>query len=409
MKTMWIAAFGAALVSLWPAVGEAQCSAFDMLQCASMGGVPDARNGQCWCDVYDWVPRRVANASNGDVGIVPIDGNGSDVVETVTREIGQFHRHSVMFYSDGRRTRHDTMYIFDDDDGSMDDPGGDYVTIYKPLIGKVRFDGDELQNGLPGAISQTIDDTVRRGRLSDTGLILKPAMRLVPSGGFFGGWSFQEVGRDQFEGAVTDARNESAYYKLGDYTEMDSMSLPWASDRDGDLRGSHCSGYITHYFREQGLGIADVFYPESLREDVAETLYSQVRTKCRNEVGLLAEIKHTCGNLANQVVNCFADLSCWDTKDTWRDAVGTGSAVSPDNLLPATFRYTGNVDYEWDGGTTLTNGSGPMVNQMGTTVDHPGLSGTEPGVAATSQSPFQRVAAMSMVGGYATLSHSVRL
>ena len=416
MRARTVTALGAILAGLlWPAVGAAQCSWIDNLNCAAMGGVPDARGGECWCDVYEYVPRRVANARDGDVGIVPIDGNGSEVVATVTREIGQYHRHAVMFWDDGRRTRHDTMYIGDAEDGSEADAGGDYVTLLQPLFGRVRFDGDELQNGLPGAISQTIDDTLARGRLSTTGLVLKPAQRLVPSTSPWSPMRIEEPNRPAFEAAVAAARTRSAYYKLGDYTDMDSMSRPWSSTRSGDLRGSHCSGYVTDHFRDEGLPIDDVFYPESLREDVAEVLYEEVRDMCRNETGFWSDLGaavtlhwSVCRNIGNQVVNCFADLSCWDTSNTWRSSIGTGSAVSPDNLLPESFRYTGTTDYDWDG-ITLTQGSGSFYPILGATVSHPGLSGTEPGTSATSQSPFQRVAAMSMTGGYYTFSHSVRL
>lgn len=68
------------------------------------------------------------------------------------------------------------------------------------------------------------------------------------------------------------------------------MSRPWSSTRSGDLRGSHCSGYVTDHFRDEGLPIDDVFYPESLREDVAEVLYEEVRDMCRNETGFWSDL-----------------------------------------------------------------------------------------------------------------------
>lgn len=408
-----IAALAALTAWTLPSTSQAQCSTWDVLTCANLGGVVAARSGACFCDIYEWVPRRVVNADDGDVGIVPIDGRGSDVVATVTQAIGQLHRHAVMYYGDGAYTRHDTMYMSDGEDGSVSDAGGDYVDVLQPLVGKVRLDPDDLTNGLPGAISQTIDDTYARGRLADTGLVLKPELRIVFDR--FGNLTYTEPNRAAFERAVTAARSTSAYYKLSDYTDMDSMSRTWSSSRTGDLRGSHCSGYVTNFFRAEGLPIADVTYPEALRQDVAEVLFDEVRDQCRAQTNAWADFLagislhwNACSNVANQVVNCFADRGCDDTSNDWRDGVGPGAAVSPDNLLPDSFRYHGATSYDWDG-TTLSSSSGSMIPLNGRVVSHPGLAGSEPTTSSTSQSPFVRVEAQRFTGGYAVRTSSVRL
>lgn len=399
---------------------QAQCTVANLTTCMAMVGVPRVEGSACVCDIYEWVPRRVANAKNGDVGIVPIDGRGSEIVSSLTQALGQFHRHAVMFYNGGRRTRHNTMYLFDGEDGSTADAGGDYVTIYKPLVGKFRFDGDELQNGLPGAIAQTIDETFARGRLAETGLILKPALHLEvnplsPSAS----WEITEPNRPAFRRAVKAARSTSAYYKVGDYTDQDSMKLPWSTSRTGDLRGSHCSGYITHFFREQGLEIADVRYTKPLRQVVAQQLFDNVVGACHEGLSFWEEAGlsimghwNRCSNFGNQVVNCFADLSCFDTSNAWRDAINTGAAVSPDNLLPASFRMTGDSSYDWDGQTLApasTGGLVSVVSALGNDQEHPGLEGTSPATSATTASPFERVEALTWVGGYYQFVEAIEL
>ena len=410
MRALATLTLGSALLA--PSVSDAQCTTTDLMTCLTEGGVLATRDGACWCDVYEWVPRRVANADDGDVGIVPIDGRGSEVVATVTEAIGQLHRHAVMFYDDGRYTRHDTMYMSDGEDGSESDAGGDYVRVRQPLIGAVRLDEDDLTNGLPGAISQTIDDTYDRGRLAATGLVLKPELRITLTRT---GMTFSEPDRASFEAAVTAARSTAAYYKLSDYTDMDSMSRPWSSTRTGDLRGSHCSGYVTHFFRAEGLSVADVTYPEAIRQDVAEILFDEVRGQCRNQTNawsdFLAVISghwSACTNVANQVVNCFADRGCGDLTNGWRNGVGPGVAVSPDNLLPDSFRFHGSTEYDWDGIelTAEVNGAIPLNGRL---VNHPGLSGSEPTTSSTSTSPFERVEALRYSGGYAVLVDSIRL
>jgi hypothetical protein len=396
-------------------VDPTQCNFDDIEACADMGGLVDQRPQACWCEIYEWVPRRVINASDGDAGIVPIDGRGSEIVTAVTEAIGQLHRHAVMFYGDGEYTRHDTMYVEDIEDGSLSDAMEDYVPVLTPVVGSVRFDEDALENGLPGAISQTIDDTYDRGRLARTGLILKPALVLDLSAGPV---RQVEADRPQFEAAVTAARSTNGYYKLSDYTDQDSMGRPWSSSRVGDLRGSHCSGYVIDFYRDQGLTVSDVTYPADLRAEVGELLFEQVRDECRSETGMWKDVLATvtghwsvCSNIAHQVANCFADQGCDNLSDDWRDNVSSGSAVSPDNMLPDSFRYEGALAYNWSG-TVLereeTSGNG-YTAYTGQTVDHPGLDGDSPTTSATSTSPFKRVEALVYSGGYLVVVDSVRL
>jgi hypothetical protein len=385
---------------------DATCTLPQIDDCLDMGGVVDQGPQACWCEIYEWVPRRVINASDGDVGLVPIDGRGSEVVTALTQAIGQLHRHSVMFYGAGSYARHDTMYLADGEDGSSADPGGDYVPVLTPLIGNVRFDPDALKNGLPGAISQSIDDIYDRGRLAATGLILKPALTAnLEQGGF------HEPDRARFEAAVSAARATHGYYKLSDYTHEDSMDRTWSTSRSGDLRGSHCSGYVAYFYRAQGLSLGEVSYPRSLRNAVGELLFDDVRDACRDETGFWDDLLATlsghwsaCTNIANQVVNCFGDLGCGNVSDDWRTQIGTGAAVSPDNLLPASFRYYGlDHDYAWEE-TTLSTAS---VN--GTSVAHPGLTGAHASTSANSASPFKRVEALRYSGGYLTRTDRIRL
>ena len=371
--------------------GTFDCTESQTFACLNYhGGVTTFdENGACACEIATWVPRQVVNAQDGDVGIVPLDNRGDATVGVVTREIGQFHRHAVMFHDNGRQTRHNTMLLEN--------------TRMEPSPGAIRLRPNELENGLPGAITQTIDATYNSGRLSSSGLILKPAMSLGIVGGQFVTY---EPNRPRFEAAVADALTTEGYYKLSDYSNQDSMSRPYDTTRQGDQGGSHCSGYAAEFYRDQGLPIADVSYPQSLRQRVAQTLFAETRSACRDKFGRFTPILgaltgqwKVCRDIAHQVTNCFADLGCGDTSATWQSGVGGGSAVSPDNLLPSEFRYRGTATYNWDG-TTLAAGTGLVDVLFGTPTDHPGLSGAEPGVSATTQTPFERAEAMEFSGGY---------
>ena len=341
-----------------------ECSAAQELECESNGGIAASRGIGCFCDYYEHVPLRIVNAGRGDVGIVPIDGRGSEQVATVTRAIGQFHRHAVMFFRNGTMTRHNTMYLKSEEDG--DRAGRDYTDFFRP---------DTLTNGLPGAITQTAHEAFERERLAFTGLLLKPALE-----------GTEEPMRPRFAAAVASARGTPAFYKLSDYTAQVSMMLPdlpgpvdLGSDRSGDQKGSHCAGYIAAMFRGQAFFLPNVTYPESVRLTAARALFSGIQHNCENQVGAFVLLNpHLCTSIANQVTNCFAGLGCGRPFARWRNRTGTGFATSPDNLLPRTFRYSGG-EYEWDH-RTIPEGDRVM--------SHPDLAvPTSPNTA----SPFQRV------------------
>src|SRR6185369_17190368 len=78
------------------------CMAGQISRCADdHGGVATFEDEQCVCTLYEWVPRQITNADKGDVGIVPIAGNGGgeEIVRAALSAAGQGHRHAVMFYS----------------------------------------------------------------------------------------------------------------------------------------------------------------------------------------------------------------------------------------------------------------------------------------------------------------------
>ena len=368
------------------------CTITRRTSCAARGGVAETRGGLCVCVITTYTPSQIANADDGDVGLVPIIASsaaGDAIVRTAMSSAGQLHRHAVMFHDSGRQTRHNTMYVGDGDDGSTSDPGGAYVQVHTPLFGEVHLDEDDLRNGAPGAITQTVDDTLARGRLEPTGLVLKPRQSCRISV-ITGAMTCTEPDRARFIDAVTSALGVAAYYKFSDYTDQVSMALPFSTSRVGDLRGSHCSGYVAFNFIAAGLPIALVSYDEALRDSVAADVFAATRDAARAGTGpwqdfLAAITLHWWGpsNVANQVVNCFAGNDCGDTSGTWTSGRGTGSANSPDNLLPASFRLAGTASYDWFGdevesGDTVTN------------------------EAATATTPFRRVEAQVLTGGYST-------
>lgn len=342
-----------------------QCTTSQVNRCQSEhGGVATFEDEQCVCTTYDWVPRQITNASRGDVGIVPIAGNdgGEEVVRAALSAAGQAHRHAVMFYDNGTKIRHNTMY-------------SSQIGVLTPLVGQVRLDNEDLRNGTPGALSQSIDDAFDTGRLENEGLVLKPK---------------SENDRQLFKDAVDRALDTSAYYKLAEYTDSDHMDLPWNDSRQGNLRGTHCSGYVTWAFSKAGFNIPAVSYDQDMRRRVARAIYRATLDSVDDSMDGMGGLEsfaisvfkpNAAENIANQVTNCFAGLGCnnlerdWDTKGP-----GTGLSSSPDNLLPTSFLYAGSTTYDWNGKVLS---AGNVTISTGTT-----------------SSPFTRVEAQSVGGGY---------
>jgi len=168
------------------------------------------------------------------------------------------------------------------------------------------------------------------------------------------------------------------------------MLLPWKQSGVGDLRGSHCSGYISWAFGQVGLAIAPVSYGEAIRRDVAgevhDAVVDLVNDSLDGKSGLGTFAIHlfkpnAAENIANQVVNCFAGLDCASTDPDWHTlGPGDGLASSPDNLLPSKVTLSGSRTYDWNG---VALSPGQVEIETGTTT-----------------SPFKRVEAQVVAGGY---------
>ncbi len=128
--------------------------------------------------------------------------------------------------------------------------------------------------------------------------------------------------------------------------------------------------------------------------------------------------------IANQVTNCFGAFgrsngtaSCDDTSNTWESAVGSGTTISPDNLLRVSQTLQAGSAYTDTGlsGYTWARKSSPTITSAG-----PVLTTTQlqPGDTLTSSmrcsfslgrwsctsygatnTPFYRVELQNMVGG----------
>lgn len=337
----------------------------------------------CACTKVMWIPRQITNAKKGDAILVPLDqGSGDTAVKAVMSAIGQVHRHVLLSVDDGDNVRHATAYT---DDLSTDDlqtvtasvwTGWHFETVTVPIP---KLQAHLLQNATPGILTQSIDGATGTSRLTENGLVLKP------------GTENPKVGkRAQFEAAAAAGLGVEGYYKVSDYTNQVGMTLPWAAEDssdyyDEDLRGTHCAGFVHWSFAQVGLTVPLAHYDATTRDFAAEELHDAVRASVKDALsgltGLAASVVGAGKLIANQVVNCFAGIGCDDNSAEWKDGVGSGDAVSPDNLLPTSFTLQGSGETLW-GDDTLAAGD------------------TQANANGASSTPFQRVEPQIVAGGY---------
>lgn len=307
----WLLALAAAGA---PQVGWASssCTGPQSSRCAALGGT--AVGSPCVCVITSWVSRNVSNAKKGDVALVPLSVMSSpddEAIRLTMSALAQNFSHSLIYRGQG------------------------FVT-HATAIGAVGREGfhlepADLMNATPGAVNTTIDWAFEHDRFGEEGLVAKPASEFL---------------RPLMEAASDEAVLEvgAAYYKIGDFTENDGLMFGFAADRSVNRRGTQCAGFVWNAFSRAGIPISRHFYPADLRTEVAEVLWAGIAD--------LAPWPFK-GEIANQVVNCFAGFNkvngvrnCDDTTGTWWiSGVGSGTTVSPDNLLPVSFMLTASGPY----------------------------------------------------------------
>jgi hypothetical protein len=127
-----------------------------------------------------------------------------------------------------------------------------------------------------------------------------------------------------------------------------------------------CSGSIYHAHRlagNVGWGPEDVrYFPEGVRQPAADLLFNELRRKIREKPDWFGEIAFAISGLfstslndfanraANQIVNCMAFDDCGNTRERWREGVGDGASLAPDDVVTLAYLYalaSGGVDSEF--------------------------------------------------------------
>lgn len=293
---------------------------------------------------WRWIPAGI-NASRGDA-VLSADGEG--VIGALLGSINQSWTHSGMALDSGYTIRHNTMYMENID------------VIYNTFLGikttPKYLNGGQLQSGQPGIITESTsnaygaDGTVsfvmytnKNGvTINNNALVLKP--------------KDESAWRSRLNSAAAQMTSVNAYYNVYAYTNH--YDFTWSSSKTTS-RGHHCSGTIWWANNKAGNIFPTTYYSSSLRMTGANVLYNSLKQAVADDAGWFGNIilslfdSGAKDRIASQVVNCFAFDDCWNTTGRWKNGVGSGTAVSPDNLLPTGYSNLGG--YYW--GNQDTNGA----------------------------------------------------
>jgi hypothetical protein len=309
-----------------------------------------------------WVPSRITNGSEGRTLLTSTPGG---LIGTLLGSLGQYWSHSGMFIDAGYNIRHNTadpnkIKIVNDSIGLPHHLNGATLLSMQPGLITQRTDVAFGASGPPEFNFFDYDDSTGLQTNRNAAVLLR---RNTASIG----------GSIYYTGAARKMVEYEAYYSLYSFTDI------WTTEPDptdpshihvaADLnRKNMCSGTIAWaLFSGGGFDTWPLHYTAEIRDGAAPILYQLVYSALGKKVPgtnipflgsiLLALVSGTRERIANQVVNCMAFNDCYNTGSRWRNGVGAGDSLSPDNLTPVGFVNPHGVAWGisgWDPGNTWT-------------------------------------------------------
>ena len=259
----------------------------------------------------------------------------NSVIFKLLNSLGQTYSHSGMAMSD-RAIRHNTGY---QDAIDTVDTG----LLPQRLKGTGNF---SLRDAWPGVVDQTVEAATSTMEF------------IIPNGYVLHSSPFDPMAalwaREGQRRAAADLMTRfRGWYSFFSYT-----NIHWADPfRTTAGDGNMCSGSIFHANRlANNIGWVNEnvrHYPADVRQNAANLLFREIQSKVRAAPNWLGDVAFGINDffggtslntfaqrVANQFVNCMAFEDCNNTTARWQNGVGTGSSLSPDDLLNVAFWYT---------------------------------------------------------------------
>jgi hypothetical protein len=274
-------------------------------------------NGSCY-----YVPGRLNTAAGDTI----LSAKHDSIIYMLLSSLGQSHSHTGMARS-SQSIRHNNMV-----QGEVDLVEAGNIPQYLKPTGT-----NSLREGAPGTITHTVEAgvTAKEFNFLDGIVLWSSYTNLAES-----------TRRTAERTAALDEMDAfRGYYRLYAYTDMTWDDPYTRSSNDGNM----CSGSIFYaHYNAGNTGwswSSRRSYPASTRQPAAKLLYDKTREAILDEPSFFESVVFNVNwilggtnvvefadRAANQVVNCMAFNDCGNRTSRWRDGVGSGASLSPDDL-----------------------------------------------------------------------------
>ena len=255
------------------------------------------------------------NAKKGDFILT----SGYPLAYEVFKELKCYWGHCGMVMDDeGRTIRHCNFHI-------------EKVNIlWHEILGLKIFpkklDPESLSSGLPGFITQTIDEAFFSKKpdfFIENGFILRPKPEK------------EEEYRPFLHKIADKMANLDGYYRLNSFMEINQMD---DSNQRVKNRGTICTGaiYIAHKLCGKELNLVEAS-ADKVRQ-ASENLLKYLWSFYEEKLGILGvsilKITNLGKKMANQIINTYLADRSSDTTDWWRNNIKSTLNLAPDHFLP---------------------------------------------------------------------------
>ena len=188
------------------------------------------------------------------------------------------------------------------------------------------LDPESLSNGIPGFITQTIDDAFFSKRpdfFIENGVILQPKPEK------------EEEYRPHLHKIADKMANMNGYYRLNSFMEINQLD---DSNQRVKNRGTICTGavYIAHKLCGKELNLVKASADEV--KQASENLRKYLWDFYQQKLGILGvsilKITDLGKKMANQIINTYMADRTSDTTDWWRRNIKSTKNLAPDHFLP---------------------------------------------------------------------------
>jgi hypothetical protein len=219
---------------------------------------------------------------------------------------------------EGTRIRHCNIH--------MDEVKIDWHTMFGVKVFPKGFIFESLSNGMPGFITQTIDEaffSIKPDFFVKNGFILRPLE------------NNEEKYRPYLHEIADKMAEIDGYYRLCSLITLNQQD---DSNQRKKYRGTSCSGaiYFAHKFCGKEMNLAEIskYNIKKMAENVCNYLWTIAKEQYGVIGSSLLKISDLGNKMGNQVVNTYIADRSSDYTDWWKKNIKSTETIAPDHILP---------------------------------------------------------------------------